>query len=187
MRYFSIFLLVAVFCCTAISSCGIVDNGEYGYGFPLAHTALLYVESVIIPDEIVEFEPFSIELRVSASRNPKVLHGLTPNQLHWFSYEYGSDLNLKAWITNLDKNLKSSDPPVNIVSFEYDGLSAGTYRLLVETADSLEWGGLILEYDTGCLIPPLHDHAVVREYEIVVLPADDDGGEDGADGGGGES
>ena len=176
MRYFSIFLLMAVFCCTAISSCGIVDNGEYGYGFPLAHTALLYVESVIIPDEIVEFEPFSIELRVSASRKPKVLRGLTPNQLHCFSYKYGSDLNLKAWITNLDKNLKSSEPPVNKVSFEYDGLTAGTYRLLVETADSPEWGGLILEYDTGYPIPPVHDHAVVREYEIVVHPAEDDGG-----------
>jgi len=139
---------------------------------------LPYVESVTILDSIAEGESVTITLHLSAALNPHILHGLreyTAPGGSWIDVwlrKNPNSITLRPWVS---EPLLSGAPVTKFTFNIGDFYSAGTYRLQVQTADSLEWGGLSSQYNAASPFGdiPTHPHAVYREYTFTVLPAEE--------------
>jgi len=81
------------------------------------------------------------------------------------------DVYLHPWISEPIR----TGAPITEYTFNLGLFEPGTYRLLVQTADNPQWGGISSQYNAGSPFGdiPTHPHAVYREYTFTVLPAEE--------------
>jgi hypothetical protein len=153
--------------------------GASSPGGRIPTTAYLpYVESVNLESTYVESNSVTITLEMLAPMNPRILEGLQEHTVPTGSWidvwlrRRGNVITLRPWVSEP----LHSGPAVSEFSFDISAFAPGTYRLLVHTADSREWGGLSSQYDAGSPFGdiPEHPHAVYREYSFTVLPVEED-------------
>ncbi|MBN2082170.1 hypothetical protein JW859_08170 [bacterium] len=139
---------------------------------------LPYIEAVVVKDTYSIGEPIEVQLQMPASLNPDILQGLQPFTVPegswidvWIRHS-SSTITLRPWISEPIHNGQA----VSQFAFDLGSINTeGTYRLVVQTADSEDWGGLSAQYNAGSPYGdiPEHEHAVYREYTFAVLPAEE--------------
>ena len=150
-----------------------------------------YVEEIRMPGEIVENEPFVIEMHVSAEFRPKVLWGYEyPDKYgEWdadadayyefdeflLDYDYTDPQGVVHFgvvdILTIVWNPKGEGPPVTTLYFHVPGLPAGEYEMLYFTVDERQYGGIGGPASEWGMQgdPELFEHvrALLRTFEVV--------------------
>ncbi len=136
---------------------------------------LPFVESAIVPEYLFEDEEFDVILQVSALRNPNALRGFMAGESDPANYTYmpGDKILVSTWM-QYDPFDFASSPLRSSISVSIPPLSAGTYILVIATADSEEWGGTEIKYyGFYGRDRPKHEHETTLEFPITVLPAEE--------------
>jgi hypothetical protein len=143
---------------------------------------LPYVEIISITEPVTAGESVQVTVSLSAQLKPDALNGLLAEPITtgypggWFpGWIQGGvntlDVYLHPWISEPIR----TGAPVTEYTFNLGLFEPGTYRLLVQTASSSQWGGLSGQYNAGSPFGdiPTHPHAEYREYTFTVLPAEE--------------
>lgn len=136
---------------------------------------LPFVKSAIVPEYLFEDEQFDVILQVSALRNPDALRGFMAGESDPANYTYmpGDKIHISTWM-QYDPFDFASSPLRSSVLVSIPPLSAGTYILVIATADSAEWGGTEIKYyGFYGRDRPKHEHESTLEIPITVLPAEE--------------
>ncbi|MDQ3024252.1 MAG: hypothetical protein M3R04_07725, partial [bacterium] len=136
---------------------------------------LPYVENIEIPAAVVEGQTFDIKLTLSAQARPEILNGLTLASFRHFGLPatlHSADpvIVLEPWVVEPS----GAGTPVSEISFSVQPLSAGTYRLQVETAKERSLGGVSGNYVTTPGFeawPDSPGDVKLLEQEFTVQPA----------------
>jgi hypothetical protein len=176
-------IVLAVLCASLLpTSCWWGNSGPvYIPEYPVwIYVYLPYVESVDLPDAVMADETFNITVKLSAVLKPEILkaYDLKKPELgvsDWPTETQMLGINLRIYLGDIPVAGNQIDELV----FEVPPLPEGGYVLTMESADSREWGGLDLTYNTGSyrlLYPENGEHRSGIEIPFTVLPADDEGG-----------
>ncbi len=132
---------------------------------------LPFVESLHLPDTIVEGTPIIVEIELSAELNPFVLGAEFPQLgetvIPVFSAGSGP-LNQDVGIQPLFPVQTNYGPVVSTYSLTLPPLTAGQHKVYVRSADSRQHGGLLLT-DVEKLYE--HPNFMNQTYTINVQPA----------------
>ena len=180
--------LIIAFFMSFLSSCGSGGINTIGGGGVTAY--LPYIESISTdPAVVVEGEPYDVIAHVSCQLNPDVLRGgpadisedQSTDKWHWTLIFDGSAISVSnpgevvivnnPWIAQPAQSGSIVD---SFVVRQMYGSEEGVQTFQVLTADSPEWGGLeSTYYPNPSNYVEDHPHAVYREFEITVLPAEE--------------
>jgi hypothetical protein len=158
-------------------------GGAPGYAGPITAAYLPYVEDVYVTGEPREGEPVMLHASLSAEMRPEVLQALSL----WPNMAAPSGSWIPAWMqVNTEAKVVTLQPwiseplktgvNVNEYVFNLGLFKPGTYHLLIQTAESREWGGVQDSYNSGSPFQqaPTNPHAKYVEIEFTVLPAEEE-------------
>jgi hypothetical protein len=108
---------------------------------------LPFVESVDLPDKVVEGETFSVSMSLSADINPGMLNGYQLSRYANVKSTYHHDSGTFEFeISTWTQGPFSNDNPDTTATIELGPLPAGTHKLIITTANTRQNGGIKFDW-----------------------------------------